>query len=119
MADFQPWYAGQTFPSWQIPLNAGGAPDNLTGIDITKFTLIFRNLNGVDTTGGGTFTVYSTYPAVVLYKPTVNDVTAAGNGSFVSGSFTGNIIIEALYPPSNSATDRPIWDPVPFNITGV
>ncbi|SRR5258708_896503 len=110
MADYQAWYTSDTFPSWQIPLNAGGAPDNLTGVTISNFTMIFRTLNNVDTTGTGTFTVMSTYPAVVLYKPSVADVAAA---------FTGNIIIKALYPPSNSTADLVVWDPIAFTITAV
>jgi hypothetical protein len=107
-ASYQPWYQGQTYPSWDIPLNTDAGPDNLTGVDITKFTMIFRNASGQDTTGTGTFSVKTANPAEVYYKPSVADVAAV---------FTGNLIVKAFYPPSGTNADEVVFDPIPFVIS--
>ncbi|SRR5258708_173665 len=107
---YQSWYVGDTYPTWDIPLNTDFAPDNLTGVDITKFTMIFHPANGSDTIGTGTFSIKANSPAEIYYKPSVADVASP---------FTGWIIIKALYPPSNSITDEVIFDGIPFVITAV
>ncbi len=117
-ASYIPWYVGMTYPSWDFKIMTDAGPDDLTNVDITKFSLYFRNLNGTDTLGTGTFTVVAVYPAEIVYKPTVADVTAV-NGSFVNGSFNGTIVVKALYPPSNATTDEVIFDGIPFTITAV
>jgi hypothetical protein len=114
--DYQPCYVGQTYPSWHIPLQAGGVADNLNGVDITKFTLTFRTLTGVDTLGTGTITLDTAYPAYIFYKPSIADVTTM-NGTSANGIFNGSIIVKALFPPSNSTADEAVFDPIPFNIT--
>lgn len=110
MASHQPWYVGQTSPAWKIPLTAGGSPDDLTNVDITKFSLTFRSNASppVDTTGTGTFTVYTLFPAAVLYKPSVADVASA---------FSGTLFVKALFPPSGTTADQVVYDPIPFVIT--
>ncbi len=115
---FQIWPAGQTYPIFDIPLATDSGPDNLTGVNIANFTMIFRTLNGVDTIGTGTFSIKANSPAEIYYKPSVADVTTM-NGTSPTGAFTGFIIIKALFPPSNSATDEVIYDGIPFNITAV
>jgi hypothetical protein len=110
VTSYAPWYVGDTYPVWDIPLMTDGGSDNITGVSIANFTLIFRTLNGVDTTGTGTFSVKTNSPAEIYYKPSLTDVASP---------FTGYIIIEALFPPSNSTTDKVIWDPIPFTITAV
>jgi hypothetical protein len=106
---YQPWYVGQTFPSWDIPLTTDGGADDLTGVDITKFTLYFRNANGQDTAGTGTFSVKTISPAEVLYKPSLTDVAAV---------FSGSLIIKAFYPPSGTSADEVVFDPItPFVIS--
>lgn len=107
---YQPWYVGDTYPSWDIPLNTDAGPDDLTSVNIANFTLIFRKTGGVDTIGTGTFSVKTAYPAEVLYKPSVADVAAA---------FSGFLVIKAFYPPSNTNADEVIFDPIPFTITAV
>jgi hypothetical protein len=107
------WYRSQTFPSWSIPLLVGdGTTDSdsiaedLTGVDINKFTMIFRT-GTTDTVGTGTFTIKRYYPAEVFYKPSPADVAA---------TFSGTLIIKALFPPSQTTADQVIYDPIPFTI---
>ncbi|SRR5258707_9565030 len=107
---YQPWYQTAAYPTWDFPVMTDSGPDDLTGVDITKFSMIFRNLNGVDTPGTGTFSLKVLYPAEILYKPSVADVAAA---------FNGTIVVEALYPPSNSTADKVAFDPIAFTITAV
>ncbi len=108
------WYKGATYPSWDIPLMVGdgssdpdGVPEDLTGVDITKFTLVFRT-GTTDTTGTGTFSIKRLFPAEILYKPSVADVAAPFNGS---------IYIKAYVPPSSTSADAIVYDPIPFQIT--
>lgn len=98
------WYANQTFPSWDIPLNTDSGPDDLTGV--SGITLYFRS-GPTDTAGTGTITTKATYPAEILYKPSVADVSAP---------FYGYIVIKAFMPPSNTSADEAIWDGIPFSI---
>ena len=105
---YQNWYVGQTYPTWDFLLTTDAGADDLTSVDITKFTLYFRTLNGVDTAGTGTFTIKVTYPAEVLYKPSTADVAAV---------FNGYIVVKALYPPSSTSSDEVVFDPIPFVIT--
>lgn len=114
--DYQAWYVGQTYPSWDFPVTAGGAAENLAGVDVTKWTLYFKNNSGLETAGTGTFSLKASSPGEVLYKPTQTDVTAL-NASFVNGAFSGNIIIKALYPPSFTNADEVVFDPIPFTIS--
>lgn len=107
---YQPWPRYQTFPSFDLPLNTDAGPDNLTGVDITKFTMVFHPANGADTIGTGTFSVKTNSPAEIYYKPSIADV---------ANVFTGWIIIRALFPPSNTNVDEVEYDPIVFNITDV
>ena len=107
---YQPWYVGQTYPSWDIPLATDAGNEDLTGVDITKFTMIFRTSTGTDTTGTGTFSIKVTNPAEVFYKPSVADVSSA---------FNGTLIVKALYPPSGTTSDEVVFDPLPFQITAI
>lgn len=107
---YQAWYVGQTFPSWDIPLNTDAGPDDLTGVNISTLVLIFHPFSGTDRPGTGTFTIKSVYPAEVLYKPSVADVANAFNGS---------LIVTALYPPSGTAADEVVFDPIPMTITAI
>lgn len=107
----QPWYVSQTFPPFDIPLNTDAGPDNLNGVDMTKFTMTFRNTTTrvpVDTPGTGTFTLKVANPAEIFYKPSIADVASA---------FNGQLIIKAFYPPSNTNADEVVFDPIPFIIT--
>lgn len=106
--DYQPYYVGHTFGYWRLPLTVGTSPENLTGVDITKFTLYFKAPSGAETAGTGTFTLLSAYPGIVLYKPSVADV---------STTFTGTLVIKALYPPSGTTADQAVFDPIPWVIT--
>lgn len=109
--DYQPWAQGCTYPAWDIPLLAGGVADNITNVNISAFTMIFRNTSvapPVDTTGTGTFSVKTLSPAEVYYKPSIADVANA---------FNGVLIVTAGFPPSNSAADLAKWDPITFVIT--
>ncbi len=115
MADCQPWYVGQTSPTWDIPLTRGGAAENLTGVDITKFTWYFRTLNGIETQGTGTITLKTPYPGEIFYKPSVADVTTM-NGTISNGIFSGTVFVVALYPPSFTNADEVIFDPAAFSI---
>lgn len=107
---YMPWYTQQTSPSWDIPLNTDSGPDNLTGVNVSSFAMIFRTAGGVDTTGTGSFTIKSVYPAEILYKPSTADVSIAFNGS---------LIIKAYFPPSGTSADCVTWDPIAFQITTV
>jgi len=107
---YQPWPQSQNYQYWDFPVMTDSGPDDLTGVDITKFKMIFRNLNNVDTPGTGNFFVKVLYPAEILYKASIADVAAA---------FNGTIIVTALYPPSNSTTDLVAFDAIPFTITAV
>lgn len=102
------WYQYQTYPTWDIPLNTDLGPDDLTGVDITTFQMVFRSSSGTDRTGTGTFTVKVAYPAEILYKPSIADVAK---------SFTGSLIIKAYFPPSDTNADGVIYDSIPFQIT--
>lgn len=102
------WYQFQTYPTWDIPLNTDQGPDDLTGVSISTFQMIFRSSTGTDRTGTGTFTLKIAYPAEILYKPSAADV---------ANTFVGSLIIKAYYPPSNSSADTIIFDPVAFQIT--
>lgn len=115
MTDYQPWYYGQTAPSWDIPITTGGVAENLAGVDLTKWTLYFKNTTGTEVAGAGTFSLKSVNPGEVFYKPTQADVTTA-NMAFVSGAFNGTLIIKALYPPSYTSADEVIFDPIAFAI---
>lgn len=108
------WYKNQTFPSWDIPLFVGdgptdseGVPEDLTGVDINKFTMIFRT-GTTDTVGTGTFSIKRYYPAEVFYKPSLADVAAP---------FSGLLYIRAYFPPSGTSADTIIYDPISFTIT--
>src|SRR6266702_978556 len=100
---FQPWYTGQTFPAWEIPLATDAGNEDLTGVDVTKFSMTFRDQSGNDRLGTGTFAVKTISPAVVIYKPTQGDVAQP---------FTGFLIVKSFYPPSNTNADEPVWDPI-------
>src|SRR5450755_1313873 len=103
-----PWYVGQTYPSFDIVLNTDSGSDNLTGVVVTNFTMIFSSTATrppTDTTGTGTFTIKSINPAEILYKPSTTDVASA---------FSGQLIVKAFFPPSNTSADEAIWDPIPF-----
>ena len=106
----QPWPRYQTYPTWDIPLNTDAGPDNLTGVNINTFVMIFHPANGADTIGTGTFSVRANSPAEIYYKPSIADV---------ANVFTGWLIIRAYFPPSNSATDEVEFDGIQFNITDV
>lgn len=118
MSNFQNWYVGQTYPSWDIPLViASGAsdpepmPEDLTGVDATKFTMIFHNTaNNTYALGTGTFSIKRNYPGEILYKPSPADVAA---------TFTGTLIIKVLFPPSNGTADEVVYDPIPFSISSL
>ncbi|SRR6266487_736832 len=105
---YQPWKVGDTYPGWLLPIMTDDGPENLTDIDITKFTLSFRTFNGTETAGTGAISLYALYPGYLLYKPSQADVSAA---------FDGHIVIRALYPPSNSTADKVVFDPIPFTIS--
>ncbi|SRR6266581_5305705 len=105
---YQPVYKGQTFPGWAIPLDTDTGHDDLTGIDVTKLSLVFRSDGGVDRTGTGTFAIRTVYPAMVLYKPSVTDVASV---------FSGTLIVEGLFPPSGTTADKTVYSPVTFAIT--
>jgi hypothetical protein len=104
----QPWPVGQTYQYWAFPVYVESAADDLTGVDITKFTMNFRTLNGVNTAGTGTFSIWQVYPAIILYKPSVADVANA---------FNGYIDVNAFYPPSNTNADEVGFDPIPWQVT--
>lgn len=104
----QPWYVGQTYPAWEFPVKTDAGNDDLTNVNVSNFTLYFKPVNGSETAGTGTWTLKSTYPAALLYKPSTADVSAA---------FNGYLVVKSLYPPSNSTTDEPIFDPQPFVIS--
>ena len=110
---YQNWYVGQTYPSWDITLNTDAGADELTGVSASNFTMIFSNTSArpaVDTTGTGTFTIKVITPAEILYKPSQADV---------SGAFSGQLIVKAFFPPSNTNADEVVWDPIPFVITAI
>jgi hypothetical protein len=98
---FQPWYTGQTYPAWEIPLATDAGNEDLTGVDVTKFSLTFRDQSGVDRLGTGTFWEKSLN--TVVYKPSPGDVAQP---------FTGFLIPKALFPPSNSNLDEVVYDPI-------
>ena len=54
-------------------------------------------------TGTGTFSVKTTNPAEILYKPSIADVAQ---------SFKGWLYISAYLPPSNTIADEVIWGPI-------
>ena len=107
---YQPWYVGQTYPAWQIPLNVETLPDNITGVDLTTFTMTFRNTNSqnisTDVAGTGQFFLVTASPAVVSYKPSPSDV---------ANPFSGTLIVKATFPGSNGG--EAVWDPITFAIT--
>lgn len=65
--------------------------------------MTFRSATGVDTVGTGTFTIKSTNPAEVLYKPSPGDVSAP---------FVGFLFVKAFFPPTNTNMDEAVWDPI-------
>jgi hypothetical protein len=97
---YQAWYQFQCYPAWDIVLNTDAGADDLTGVDITKFTMTFR-----DTLGTGTFSLKVAYPAEILYKPSPADVALP---------FNGQLFIKALFPPSGTSADLVCYDPIPF-----
>ena len=109
----QPWYVGQTYPSWDILLTTDSGNDNLTGVIASNFTMIFSSTATrppTDTIGTGTFTIKAINPAEILYKPSQADVASA---------FSGQLIVKAFFPPSNTNADEVVWDPIPFVITAI
>ncbi len=107
----QPWYVGQTFPAFDIPLNTDAGGDDLTGVNASNMSMIFRNTNaGTDFTGTGTFSIKVVNPAEVLYKPSQADVASP---------FNGTLIVTAFFPPSGTAADKVVYDPIPFVITAI
>lgn len=107
---YQPWPQFQTYPAFDIPLNTDAGPDDITNVNIANFTMIFHPANGADTIGTGTFSVKTLSPAEIYYKPSVADV---------ANTFNGWLIIEALFPPSNSTADKVVYDEIQFAITAV
>jgi len=105
---YQPWYVGQNYPTWDIPLMTDLGPDDLTSVNVNTFQMIFRDARGNDTIGTGTFTIKIVYPAEILYKPSITDV---------SQTFNGTLIIKAWFPPSGTSSDTVVWDPIPFQIS--
>lgn len=108
------WYTGQTAPIWDIPLALdNNLQEDLTGVSAGNFTLIFRNTNRtppIDIVGTGTLTIKSINPGELLYKPSAADV---------ANPFSGEIVITANFPPSNTTADQVVYDPVPFVIAAV
>jgi hypothetical protein len=104
----QPWPKGQTYQLWGIPLMTDQEPDDLTGVDITRLNIIFRDVNGNETTGTGTVSLMQVYPAIILYKVSVTDSYKV---------FTQSIVVRGFYPPSNSAADQVEFNPIPFTIS--
>jgi hypothetical protein len=106
MTSYQPWYVGQTYPAWDIPLNTDSGADNISTINLSSFVMTFINTNAVPpspTTGTGTFSVKSNNPAEVYYQPTDADVASA---------FNGEIQVSCKFPGGFTAK----WDPIPFVI---
>lgn len=106
--DYQNWYTGETVDPIIIPLMKGSNTDDITNVPINYFTLTFRSAGGTDRAGTGQFTLITANPAVIAYKFSPADVAA---------SFTGQIFIKALFPPSFSNADEAVWDGFTFNIT--
>lgn len=107
---YQAWPVGQTFPAWEIPLATDAGKEDLTGVNVSDITLVFRpnSRAGNDSVGTGTITIKSVYPGVLLYKPSTADVASA---------FTGQIYIKITMPPSHSTADEVVYDAITFNIT--
>lgn len=101
---YQPWYVGQTYPAWDIPLNIDSGPDDISVFNISQFSLIFRTASGTDTTGTGTFSLKNSNPAEVFYQPSDTDVSA---------TFTGTLIVKAQTPTGKKA----VYDAIPFTIS--
>lgn len=108
---YQPYHIGDTYPTWEIPLNTDAGPDNLTGVSASNISLYFRNTTvnpPTDTIGTGTLTINSTNPAEIYYKPSTTDVASP---------FTGQIVIKVQFPPSHSSADEAVFDGIPFIIS--
>ncbi len=105
---YQNWYTGDTYPSWDIPLARDGGTEDITNVLISTFKMTFRNSQGVDTVGTGTFSVKANSPAEIYYKPSPADVANA---------FSGSLIVSCYFPPSNSNLDQVTYDPITFVIT--
>lgn len=108
---YQPWHVGDTYPTWEIPLNTDAGPDNLTGVSAGNISLYFRNTTTnppTDTIGTGTLTINSSNPAEIYYKPSTTDVTAP---------FTGQIVIKIQFGPSHSTADEAVYDGINFQIS--
>ncbi len=108
MSSYQPWYVGQTYPAWDIPLARDGGVEDITTVSMANFSLTFRNAQGVDTAGTGTFSLKTANPAEIYYKPSPADVAA---------TFSGSLIIKANFPPSNGVADEVVYDPISFVIS--
>jgi hypothetical protein len=108
---FQPWYKTQTYPIIQIPLNAEGVADNITGMTAGNFVMKLRNTTSappIDTTGTGTFGIVTSNPAVISYQFSAADVATAWGGS---------LVVEATFPNPN--TGLAVYDPIPFTVSDV
>lgn len=87
-----PWARGQTSPVWTIPMTRdGGAVMDLTGVTTNQLSLnIYASNGSLIGTGGGTFTIVSTSPAVVRYQPvTADSATVGSNAVRVIVNFNG------------------------------
>jgi hypothetical protein len=103
---YQPWYATQTYPAWQIPLNVESTPDTITGLTATAFTMIFHEPGVADTVGTGTFAIVTASPAIVTYTPSAADV---------ANVFNGELIVKAAFAAGSIA----VYDPIPFVVTAI
>jgi hypothetical protein len=106
--DYQPYYKGVTYPSWDIPLARDGGSEDLTGVDLTTFKMVFHPASGADVIGAGTFSIKALFPAEVYYKPDPTDVAS---------TFTGTLFIKAFFPPSGTNLDEVLWGPINLTIS--
>ena len=119
-ASYQPYYTGNTYPAWQLPLQRDGVNDDISAVDPTKFFVWFKPIgNSPEVQGTGTVSALSYSPAIIAYKPSPADV---------ANPFVGFIIVKAFWPPSGTNADEVVYDPiggigntlavpVPFQIT--
>jgi hypothetical protein len=105
---YQPWFKNCTYPALQIPLFVEGTADDITNVNVANFIMTLHPNTGSDAPGTGTFTKVTNNPAVVSYKFSHADVAAV---------FTGNLVVSAYFPPSNTNADEAVWEPIPFNIS--
>lgn len=104
---YQPWYAHDTYPAIQIPLNVEGVADNITGLTAANLKMIIRNLSAAtDQTGTGTFTIVTSNPAVVNYQFSDADTTFGQNCA---------LFIAATFPGAGGGVAY--YDPIPFTFT--